>query len=301
MDSISVSGHDVEMLAGSDSLYFQKPEEPPKAAQLDISRQRGSSFLNLPYELRTHIYSYVLPSTTDHPDRGIIWIRATAAIWTTNRQIYEECIRLMYSNPTFLIDVKDRKIQFLYQWIDPQTSLIPKRTFNFPDLIATRNQPLMRKFHIRVHDFGSCAGMIEYEYSNFKISTSNLIRQVIILCAFLKELHEIRELRISYHQGDEEGDGESHALIPLVIEPFWQLKNTTTVAVQGPWRTHEALRVKLQDILTNAYTKNSSLRLPLELREYGYRHAPAHTVSEGTDDNEVIEWCPGAVRLLSTW
>ncbi|KAL9132730.1 MAG: hypothetical protein Q9175_006093 [Cornicularia normoerica] len=296
MSSISVYGYDSEVLAVSDSLYFHQPEEPPKAEQPQISRQRGCPFLQLPYELRTHIYTYVLPSTTDNPDRGVVWIRATAAIWATNRQVYKECIMLMYSSPTFLIDVRYDKVEFLYQWVLLQRSLVPKRIFNFPDPIAARNRPLMRKFHVRINQVDSYTGMIKYNYSNPEILARGLKCQVHILCAFLNGMHEIRDLRISYHGGDK----ESQKILPLVMEPFWQLKKTRLVTVEDLGRVNEALRTRLREHLTDGYTKNSLMRLPLELREHVYRHALPHTLSTGTGEKKVITWFPGGISILGT-
>lgn len=296
MTSISVYGYAPDMLAVSDSLYIPHPQEPIKATQPDASRQRGCPFLRLPYELRTHIYSYVLPRTTEHPRRGIVWIRAPAAIWATNHQIYKECISLMYGNPTFLIDVRYDNIEWLYQWILPQSSLVPKRIFHFPDPIAARNRPLMRKVYVRIHQVDSYTGMIKYNYSNPEILARGLRSQISLLCSLLNESYEIREFLISYHGGDE----ESHKVLPLVMEPFWQLKNTKIVTVKDLGRINESLRTKLQDHLTNAYTRNSLMRLPLELRELFYRHALPHTSSTGSGDDKVITWIPGDVSILST-
>ena len=297
MSSISVYGYDNEMLALSDLLYFHHDsDEPHKAEQPPIARLRGSPFLKLPYELRVHIYSYILPSTIDHPDRGIVWLRATAAIWATSRQVYDECISLMYGNPTFLLDIRYDGIEFLHQWILPQMSLIPKRIFRFPDPIAARNKPLMRKFHVRIHQVDSYTGMIKYNYSHPEILARGLRCQVEILCASLREMYEIRELGISYH----DGDSESHATLPLVLEPFCQLRNTKSVTVLDPLRLNEGFSSKLQEQLTDAYTRNSLMRLPLELREHVYRHALPHSLSIGTGDSKVITWYPGDISILST-
>lgn len=297
MDSISVYGYDPEMLTIPElESFLHHSEEPPNAEMPQISRRRGCPFLKLPYELRTHIYSYVLPITMELPDRGVVWQRATAAIWATNRQVYKECIRLIYGNPTFLIDVRYDKVEFLHQWSLPKGSLIPKRIFNFPDPFAARNRPLMRKFHVRVHQVDGYTGMIKYNYSNPEILARTLRCQVSILCGFLKEMYEIREFRISYHGGDS----ESHAMLPLVMEPFRQIKTTKTVTVEDPLGANEGLRTELQEHLTDAYTRNSLMRLPLELREHVYRHAMPHTLSTGTGDKKVITWCPGKISILGT-
>ena len=296
MSSISVYGYATEMLAASDPLFLEQSEEADKVEQPQILRRRGCPFLKLPSELRTHIYRYILPSTTNTPDRGIVWRRATAALWATNRQIYNECISLLYGKPTFLIDVRFDKIEFLYQWVLLQSSLVPKRVFNFPDPFATRNRPLMRKFHVRVHQIDSYTGMIKHNYSNPEILARGLRCQVKILCAFLNDMQEIRKLVISYHGGDE----ESQKFLPLVLDPFWQLKKIRVVTVEDLGRDNEALRISLWNHLTDAYTKNSLLRLPLELREHVYRRALPHTLSTGTGDKKVIKWIPGDTRILGT-
>ena len=284
------------MLAVSDSLHIPQLPRKSTTEQPQISRQKGCLFLKLPYELRTHIYDYVLPGTTEHPLRGVIWTRATAAIWATNLQIYRECINLIYGNSTFLIDVRYDKIEFLYQWILPQNSLVPKRVYNFPHPIAAHNQLLMRKFHVRIHQVDSYTGMIKYNYSNPEVLFRGLRSQISMLCYFLQELYEIREFRISYEGGDE----DSHKLLPLVMDPFLRLKKTMKVTVKDPGRVNESFRKKLQEHLTDAYTKNSLMRLPLELREHVYRRALPHTLSTGTGNEKVITWVSGDISILST-
>ena len=297
MSAISVYGYDTEMLGVPELVNsYYRSEEPPKAEVPHLLRQQGCPFLELPYELRFQIYSYILPSTLESPDRGIVWLRASAAIWVLNRQLYKECIRLIYGNPTFLIDVRYDKIEFLHQWTLPQRSLFPKRVFNFPDPIAAHNRPLMRKFHVRIHQVDSYTGMLKYNYSNPDILAGGLWCRVNIFCALLKEICEIRELRISCHGGD----GGSRTLMPLVMQPFWQLKTTRTVTVEDPSRVNESFNLKLQQHLTNAYVKNSLMRLPLELRELVYYHTLPHTLSTGTGQQKIIKWCPGDISIMCT-
>ena len=297
MASISVYGYDFELLDNSKSFeFYNNCEEPHKAEEPQISLQRGCPFLNLPYELRAHIYSYVLPKTLYHASRGVIWLRATAAIWVANRQMYNECISLMYGIPTFSIDVRYDKIEFFYQWALPPTTLVPKRIFNYPDPIAPRNRPLMRKFHVCVHEVDSYTGMVKYNYSHPEILARGLRCQVASLCALLENVHEIRELQICYTGGD----AGSHAHLPIVTEPFWHMKNTKKVTVLDPLRSNEGLRSKLQLHLTDAYTRNSFMRLPVELREHVYRHILPHTLSTGIGHKKVITCHSGDISILCT-
>lgn len=298
MDFISIYGYAAGTLAVTDSFDFHQPQESTNAEQPRVSRQTGCPLLKLPYELRTHIYSYVLPNTTEYPLRGIIWNRATAPIWATNWQFYRECINLIYGNPTFLIDVRYDNVEFLYQWILPKSSSVSKRVFNFPDLIAARNRPLMRKFCVRVHQVDSYNAMIKSNYSTPSVLARDLRSQVSVLCSFLQGMHEIRELLISY----EGGDNYTHKFLPLVMEPFWQFKKTKTVIVKDPRGVNESFRKKLQDHLSDNYPspKTSLMRLPLELRENVYRHALPHTLSTGAGDDKVITWAKGDISILST-
>ena len=297
MSAISVYGYDTEMLGVPELAdSYHHSEEPPKAEVPHSSMLQGCPFLELPYELRTHIYNYILPSTVEHQDRGIVWLRAAAAIWVLNRQLYQECVTLMYGNPTFLIDVRYDKVEFFHQWTLPHRSLFPKRVFNFPDPIVARNMPLMRKFHVRIHQVDGYTGMVKYNYSNPEILAGDLRRQVDIFCALLTEMYEIRELRISCHGGDE----GSHALMPLVMEPFCQLKTTRIVTVEDPSRVNDWFHLKLQQHLTDAYTKNSLMRLPLELRELVYGHALPHTLITGIGQQKTITWCPGDISIMCT-
>lgn len=265
----------------SDSVYFH------------FSRQRGCPFLNLPYKLRAYIYIYVLPSTIDHPDHGIVWHRASAAIWATSREIYKECVELMYSNYTFLADVRYHKVELVSHFPLQRDSLIPKRIFKFPHPFAARSRPLMRKFHVRIHQVDRSTDLIKDDHMH---PDRSLQRHVDILCAFLKDLPEIIELRIVHSGGDE----ESHRVLPRVLEPFWQLKNTRAVTLRIPKQASEGFGMELQEHLTDAYGKNSLMRLPLELREFVYRHAFPHSWSMGTGDKKVVTWVSGDISILGT-
>ncbi|KAL2041822.1 hypothetical protein N7G274_005606 [Stereocaulon virgatum] len=233
MTSISVYGYNPEMLAAQDSLAYRKAEELRKVEvpqQLKIGSKR-CLFLELPPEIREHIYSYMLPSTSDTP-RGLAWDRA-APIWATNHQIYNECIGTMYGNSTFLLDVGYNYIDFIYQYRLPSSNLVAKRLLSFPERIAARNRPLMRKFEVWVKELDGYTGMIKYNFSNPEVLAMGVREQTQKLCGFLQVLPEVRELKIIYTGNDNFMD-HMGKLMMLVLEPFRQLEHVCNVVFETP-------------------------------------------------------------------
>jgi len=94
MASISVYGYDPEMLIDHDELYNEGISSESNVVEAHKLEAQSTScpLLELPYELRAQIYSYVLPSTTRLTKYGAVWHRATAPMWSASRQLYNECI-----------------------------------------------------------------------------------------------------------------------------------------------------------------------------------------------------------------
>jgi hypothetical protein len=248
MTSISVYGYNPEMLAAQDPLAYRKAEELGKAEvpqQLKMGSKR-CLFLELPPEIREHIYSYMLPSTSDTP-RGLAWDRA-APIWATNHQIYNECIGTMYGGSTFLLSVGYNYIDFIYQYRLPSSNLVAKRLLSFPDRIAARNRPLLRKFEVWVKELDGYTGMIKYNYSNPEVLAMGVREQTQKLCGFLQVLPELRELKIVYTGNDNSMD-HVEKLMVLVLEPFWELKHVRNIIFETPGfttnKSQESLRERV--------------------------------------------------------
>ena len=185
-----------------------------------------SPLLQLPLEIRIHIYSYLLPATISHPTKGAVWQRGNTAVLATNRQIYQETITLLYGNSTFSIDVEWDSITFKYQWILP-SGLVPTRTMKFPDDFAVRNVSLMRRLKIRAHHVDSYTGMVKYNYGGYGL-TDGLRGQVKDLCRVLEGAKELTRLEIELHDGNKD-----IRLGQTLLDPFSQLPNVRQVILTG--------------------------------------------------------------------
>ena len=230
MASISVYGYDTGMLVARDSSF---KEEAHETSQIEKPHKLRTGctrcpFLDLPYELRAQIYSYVLPSTSNVANRGLVWDRG-APIWATNRQIHSECIGPLYGNGTFLVEVGYDYIQFIHQYRLPTSNLVAKRIHRFPEKIPARYQTLMRRFQITVREVDSYTGMIIYNCSNTEALYMKLRQQMQKLCDFLRELPEIRNLEILYDQEYRKANMER--LMELPSKPFRGLSNVVAFSI----------------------------------------------------------------------
>lgn len=230
MASISVYGYDTAMLIAHDS---SSNDEARKTSELEGPHKlRGGCtrcpFLELPYELRAQIYSYILPSTSNVTNRGLVWDRG-APIWATNRQMHSECIAPLYGNGTFLVEVGYDYIQFIHQYRLPTSNLVAKRVHEFPEKIPARYQTLMRRFQITVKEVDSYTGMIMYNCSNTQALYIKLRQQMQKLCDFLRGLPEVRTLEIIYNQQYSMVNIERIMEIPS--KPFWRLSNVVAFSI----------------------------------------------------------------------
>ena len=230
MASISVYGYDTAMLIAHDSSSNDEARETmelegPHKLRVGCTR---CLFLELPYELRAQIYSYVLPSTSNVTNRGLVWDRG-APIWATNRQIYHECIRPLYGNGTFLVEVGYDYVQFIHQYRLPTSNLVAKRVHEFPEKIPARCQTLMRRFQITVKEVDSYTGMIIYNCSNTQALYMKLGQQMQKLCDFLRGLPEVRTLEIRYNQ--EYSKENIERIMELPSKPFRGLSNVVAFSI----------------------------------------------------------------------
>lgn len=260
MTSISVYGYDPETLSAHGEMHKDgtSSEEYAMGAHKLTVGSTSCPFLELPYELRLHIYSYVLPSTTHHPTHGVVWYRGIAPIWSVSHQLYNECIPLFYGSCTFHVDVRYMGVDFRHQWSQraQQGCLYPKRIYDFPYMVAARNRPLMRRFEIHLHQVDSYMGMFKYHRSRPEALALRLKFGVATLCETLRDIPEIRELRILC----DGGDAASRQMMHLVLQPFSRLNNTHDVYVQGTEQDETGYAARLQNYLQGAYMKTFLLR-----------------------------------------
>ncbi len=303
MASFSVYGYDKQMLPATTESSFDNEGKHGNGSS-DHERPHTSTscpLLEMPVEVRNHIYQLVVPTTTQVQGKGTAWLRGSTAFLVVNKQIYFEAIKIMYGTSTFVIDVRYNAISFAYQWILP-SGLVPKTTFVFPTKFAERNLALIRRYQIRVQLVDSYTGMIKYNISGHSPLVDGVRDQVAKLVSILGNVSKIHQLQIclqdDYH-GTENGQS-----VPPVLLPFVGLKNTHIVSLSG--NITPDLQKRLQDRLTNAYMKNSLFRLPLELREIIYNFVLPYTIAT-TDippwsiEERLVHWQRGYVAILATY
>lgn len=213
------------------------------------------------------VYGYenqmlIVPTTISIRGKGAVWVRGNIALLVVNKQIYHEAIQIVYGTSTFTIDVRYNAITFAYQWILP-SGLVPKTTLVFPDRFAERNLAFIRRYQIRVHVVDGYTGMIKYNISGRSPLADGVRDQVTKLASIIGNVSEIQHLQISL-QDDYRGT-ENDQSVPSVLLPFFDLKNTHAVSLSG--NITSDLQKRLLNRLTNAYTRNSLSRRPLELRD----------------------------------
>ena len=253
MDSIAVYGYDPGMLAASQNM--QDTESFQDATQsLQVSPGNGEKFerfLELPSEIRRQIYSYVMPSTSDEPGSGIIWTRATAPIWSTCQLIYDECMSMLYSDCTFVIDVEYKGLSFHHRHtISTATGIRkPKRIYPFPEKIAPRNLEILRKIYVRLQQPDSYTGFIKYDCLNTHALSLRMAAQVENLCIILQALSEIQELRIELNGAVQSPD--------IVLGSFWELGNVKNMKITSTSCYNHEFMERLQTHPPNGAVKNS--------------------------------------------
>lgn len=267
--NISVYGYDQRMLvsdvptrSADGSITESKSAMEKASTHQATSRSTQSPLLKLPIELRDRIHELVLPSSVEAGAKGIAWVRGHCAILATSKRIYHEAIRVVYGRNTFVVDVVWDGVTFAYQWVLP-TGLVPKRTFAFPNKLAKRNIALIRKILIRIHHVDNYTGMVKHNFGGPGLREGLKI-QVEELCQrTLQQMYEISHLHIHF-----QNDSHTMSVDQAILRPLMSLTNTRTLKLTGSITADLASTLQAQ--LTDAYSRNSIFRLPLELRERIY-------------------------------
>ena len=305
MTSISVYGYEPDMLAAVNALRIEE-ESPKQIAKPPGDLVRSSAkedqttchLLSLPYELRCQIYRCIMPTTILVPT-GVVWFRATAPIWVTCRMIYRECIGMLYSDCTFDVNVTYEDPTFRHKWFNTKSKypkMVLNRNLQFPQIIPSRYRNLIRRIRVVVNQVGSYEGMIKFNYSNPESLALGVKAQVQKLCDVLKDVPEIRDLVIVYN-GHWNEDPE---MMRLVLGPFRMLRNTRNVALLQCESIDPTFAPQLEKKLTDAYTRNSILSLPTQVRAEIYRQLLPYSPSSGASGVKAAACRSGDLSIMRT-
>ena len=241
MESISVYGYNQDLLAAVNPKMRQDHMVDAVESYHKLSQGvMACPLLDLPFELRVNIYNHLLPTTFDMEGKGVLWQRGNIKILSTNKQIYNEAIKIMYGKALFVIDVAWDGVTFAYQWLLP-TGLVPKARLAFPASLAWRNLGLVKKLLVRIHQVDSYTGMMKYNYSGTKPLTAGLKDQVEILCKSLQEMTELRQLRIYLQNNNHDP-----VTTDIIMNPFSRLSNLSKISLSGNTNSDTWQRLQAQ-------------------------------------------------------
>lgn len=230
-EPFSVYGYDTSML---DCVRTQRSEcrNDPQASD-SLFRNRMDvpdrcRLLELPAEIRSEIFNYVLPETMNHGSKGLCWIKGTTALLAVSKQIHDEASYQMYSTATFLLNTVWDCTTFECRCLLP-SGLTPIRTYAFPDKLSPRYTQFIQDFKIKIHLCDSYSGMIKFNHGNLKGLFRGLRDQVESFCATLRNLTNLKRIHISF----QDGNRYSRKADETILEPFLHLSNPPRFEFSG--------------------------------------------------------------------
>jgi len=174
---------------------------------------------------------------------NIVWLRGHTSILQVCRQIYEECIDLLYGSNIFEIDIKYDGIRFRYTWLIP-SSLKPKMLYPFPDHFSTRNLQLIRNYVINVEHVDSYQGMIKYNCGGPGL-TAGVRNQVQSFVNEIRDVESLRRVAVRLSDGSKMLSdirrvkvhcmerGKNTLTMQTVLNPFFLLRGVSSAKVSG--------------------------------------------------------------------
>lgn len=164
--------------------------------------------LQIPLELRQHIFSFVLPAVTGRPylrhGKEIGWIKGACDVLRVNKQIYQEAISVLYNNTIIEFDVNYKGVlvnatQKTGIWNSPQPTSLPDTgvecelarvrqvVINVPDMLSLEEWQSLQKHQAGIKENGA----VELK--------PHLEKLVDVLANQCKELRHVQvNLRVSY-------------------------------------------------------------------------------------------------------
>lgn len=231
MESISVYGYDASMLECVLPKQAEGGKGLPVLDSTFRNRQKASGrcvLLELPVELRSEIYKYVLPRTINNGSRDICWIKGTTALLAVSKQIHEEASRLMYGTATFLINIVWDCTTFECRCI-LASGLTPSRAYAFPDRLSPRYLSFIHNFKINIHLCDSYFGMVKYNYSNHLGLTNGLRDQVESFCTTISIFSNVQWLHVHF----QDASGTLSEADEVVLQPFLGLSSPPRFNISG--------------------------------------------------------------------
>lgn len=155
--------------------------------------------LQVPPEIRLHIYNLLLPCTVNAKSLGknheAAWLPGNTAVLATNRQIHREAAAVLYGQNDFLVGVNYESVLFRFRRL-LKSGLVPQGNPALLDVLSTSNLRSLKNLSVTILHDDSYTGMIKYNFSGPGL-TEGLRHQVKKLVEALLECDELISVRVT--------------------------------------------------------------------------------------------------------
>lgn len=221
-EAISVYEYDRRMLQKPIGKDDDGPNHRlvPEAAVNQTAKMPGRcSLLELPAELRSEIFQYVLPFTLVNSPRAVCWIKGTTALLAVSSQLHDEAAYIMYSASIFVFDITRDVIFFRFEQLRPSGS-VSSELYAFPGSIGEHIR-FIRKFEINLLFPYNYIGMTKDSISNPNPLINGLRSQADVLHEILRNNPGEMKLDVRWQNYRREESKER------LFEPFIGLPNAS--------------------------------------------------------------------------
>lgn len=192
----------------------------------------------------------IIPQKTEPSEKGpshVVWKLGNTRLFSTCRQVHDECAEIMYGSNTFLLFLNYNEILFRFCWL-LKSGLTPTRRYPFLELLPKRYLGLIKRIVVNVDHVDSYTGMIKFNVSG-KGLTHGLTRQVRKLVRALQpaqinektsyEERRLYKVNIRVSNGTAVLDQIKNGSVKIaddveeMLEPFGSLRGVRNVQIAG--------------------------------------------------------------------
>ncbi|KAI4176977.1 MAG: hypothetical protein LQ346_007747 [Caloplaca aetnensis] len=201
IDSISVYGYDQRMLEGHVLPNNHEAAHDP-VIQTVVGETPNTAgrclLLELPAELRSDIFRYVLPYTFYFGQTGICWRKGTTTLLAVSRSVHDEAAHIMYGQASFILDVLWDCTVFECQRFAPN-GIVYRRFYAFPEKIGFKYLRLLRSIEVDVEVPDGRTQLVRQGLSSVAGLKQGVGDQIKSLCKILRNIPNLQRLCVHYY------------------------------------------------------------------------------------------------------
>lgn len=153
--------------------------------------------LELPTELRSQIFKYVLPYTVYYAGNGICWIGGTTTLLAVSNSVHDEAAHIMYSQAIFVLYVLWDCTVFRCQNF-LASGVLSHRLYAFPGKIGSKYLQLLRSVEVDVEIPDHRTRLVKHGLSSVARLKQGLGDQMESLCNILRGVPNLQRLCVHY-------------------------------------------------------------------------------------------------------